>query len=70
LEYIGEAIRVIPKFFRSDSSAFALRVTAATMTIGIICFLEASQRWFIEQRLLWAMVMVRYNPPSFLKDVH
>ena len=28
------------------------------MTIAIICFLEASQAWFLQQRLLWAMIMV------------
>ncbi|KAK5126657.1 hypothetical protein LTR85_009591 [Meristemomyces frigidus] len=57
-ERIGETIRLIPKFFRSDASAFGFRVVCATMTIGIICFLEATQTFFLQQRLLWAMIMV------------
>jgi len=57
-ERIGDGIRKIPRFFRSDSSAFGLRVVCATMTVAIICYLEASQAWFIRQRLLWAMIMV------------
>lgn len=52
-EKIGQALGRIPHFFRSEESMFAFRVVAATMTIGIICYLSASQAWFIEQRLLW-----------------
>lgn len=57
-ERIGETIRLIPQFFRSDASAFGFRVVCATMTIAVVCFLEASQTFFLEQRLLWAMIMV------------
>lgn len=57
-ERIGEVLRLIPRFFRSDASAFAFRVTAATMSIAIVGFLEASQVWFQDQRILWAMIMV------------
>ncbi|KAH9829614.1 putative ER transporter, 6TM, N-terminal [Teratosphaeria destructans] len=57
-ERIGEAIRLIPKFFRSDDAAFGFRVVCATMSIGIVAFLEASQTWFLTNRLLWAMIMV------------
>ena len=56
-ERLGEAIRSIPQFFRSDASAFGFRVVVATMTIGIVCFLESTQTFFLEQRLLWAMIM-------------
>lgn len=38
-EKIGETIRIIPRAFRSDASAFGFRVTLATMSVGIICFL-------------------------------
>lgn len=58
LERLGDSVRSIPEFFRGDNSAFGFRVACATMTIGITCFLEASQTFFIEQRLLWAMIMV------------
>ncbi|KAK5111110.1 hypothetical protein LTR62_005309 [Meristemomyces frigidus] len=57
-ERIGESIREIPKFFRSDASAFGFRVVCATMSIAIICYLEATQNFFLKQRLLWAMIMV------------
>ncbi|KAK4547039.1 hypothetical protein LTR36_001260 [Oleoguttula mirabilis] len=58
VERMGERIRLIPKFFRSDASAFGVRVVCATMTVAIICYLEASQTFFLEQRLLWACIMV------------
>jgi hypothetical protein len=31
---------------------------AATMTIGIIAFLESTQAFFVAQRLVWAMIMI------------
>jgi hypothetical protein len=46
-EKIGEIIRLIPRGFRSDASSFGFRVTCATMSIAIICFLEASQTFFL-----------------------
>ncbi|KAI5369974.1 Putative ER transporter, 6TM [Septoria linicola] len=57
-ERMGEAIRLIPRAFRSDASAFGFRVACATMSIAIICYLGDSQTWFLENRLLWAMIMV------------
>ncbi len=52
-EKFGEAVRKIPYFFRSDSSAFGFRVVAATMTMGIVCYLRATQQFFLVNRLLW-----------------
>ena len=57
-ERIGDRIRLVPKFFRSDASAFGLRVAAATMSIAIIGYLRDSRTFFLQQRLLWAMIMV------------
>ncbi|SMR51033.1 unnamed protein product [Zymoseptoria tritici ST99CH_1E4] len=57
-ERIGEMIRLIPRGFRSDASSFGFRVTWATMSVAIICFLEATQSFFLKHRLLWAMIMV------------
>lgn len=59
-EKIGNGLRGFSNFFGSPESAFGMRVAAATMTIGIVAFLEATQRFFIEQRLVWAMVWL--NP--------
>ncbi|KAI9810541.1 MAG: hypothetical protein M1827_006214 [Pycnora praestabilis] len=50
--------QVIPRFFSSSDSAYGLRVAAATFTIGICAYLHNSQHFFIEQRLVWAMIMV------------
>jgi hypothetical protein len=57
-ERIGDNIRKIPDFFRSSSSAFAFRVTCASMSIAIINYLHDTQKFFQEQRLLWSMIMI------------
>ncbi|KAF2466093.1 uncharacterized protein BDR25DRAFT_237792 [Lindgomyces ingoldianus] len=57
-EKAGNWIRVIPGFLRSPESAFGLRCACATMSIAIIAYLRDTQRFFIEQRLVWAMIMV------------
>ena len=54
----GNSVRQISAVLGSQSSAFGFRVACATMSIGIIAYLEATQKFFIEQRLLWAMIMV------------
>ncbi|KAK4212025.1 hypothetical protein QBC37DRAFT_401957 [Rhypophila decipiens] len=54
----GQLLRSLSKFFGSEESAFGFRAACATMTIGIVAFLESSQRFFVEQRLVWAMIMV------------
>lgn len=33
-------------------------IAAATMTIGIVAFLERTQSFFVAQRLVWAMIMI------------
>jgi hypothetical protein len=58
LERVGDAIRVLPGFLRSPESAFGFRVAAATMSIAVIAFLHQTQLFFVENRLLWAMIMV------------
>jgi hypothetical protein len=57
-EKIGDQIRKIPDFFRSDASGFAFRVTCASMSIAVINYLHDTQRFFQEQRLLWSMIMI------------
>lgn len=57
-EKIGEIIRLFPRALRSDASAFGFRVSAATISIGIICYLHDTQNFFLRNRLLWAMIMV------------
>ncbi|KAE9984928.1 hypothetical protein EG328_008126 [Venturia inaequalis] len=55
---LGDSIRGFPAFFRSSHAAFGFRVAVATMSIAIIGFLHDTQTFFVQNRLLWAMIMV------------
>jgi hypothetical protein len=57
-EKFGNGIRAISRFLGSSESAFGFRAACATMTIGIVAFLGDTQLFFIQQRLVWAMIMV------------
>lgn len=57
-ERFGNGLRKFSRFFGSQESVFGFRVACATMTIGIIALLEHTQVFFVEQRLVWAMIMV------------
>jgi hypothetical protein len=62
----GNRLRTIPRILQSVESAFGFRVACATLSIGIIAFLEKSLKFFIEQRLVWAMIIVAIGEfPSF-----
>ena len=54
----GNRVRQTSEILGSQESAFGFRVAVATMSIGIVAFLQSTQTFFIEQRLLWAMIMV------------
>ncbi|GAB1320884.1 ER transporter 6TM N-terminal domain-containing protein [Madurella fahalii] len=57
-QHFGNALRNVPKFFGSEESVFGFRVACATMTIGIVAFLERTQQFFMAQRLVWAMIII------------
>ena len=57
-ERFGNGIRATSRFLGSPESAFGLRCACATMTIAIVAFLGDTQLWFIQHRLVWAMIMV------------
>ncbi|KAJ8125782.1 hypothetical protein O1611_g7856 [Lasiodiplodia mahajangana] len=57
-ERTGNAVRAVSKFFSSEESAFGFRCACATLTIGIIAFLEQTHVFFQEQRLVWAMIII------------
>lgn len=57
-QHFGNGIRTIPRFLGSTESAFGFRVACATLTVGIVAFLRNSQAFFIEQRLVWAMIII------------
>lgn len=57
-EHTGNAVRAVSKFFSSEESAFGFRCACATLTIGIVAFLEQTHVFFQEQRLVWAMIII------------
>jgi hypothetical protein len=66
-EKFGNGIRAASRFLGSWESAFGFRCACATMTIAIVAFLGDTQRWFVEQRLVWAMyVFPSTNSPLML----
>lgn len=48
----------LPRFLGSDLSMFGLRVACASLCLGIVALLQNSQEFFIQQRGVWAMVVV------------
>ncbi|KAL8708074.1 MAG: hypothetical protein Q9220_007006 [cf. Caloplaca sp. 1 TL-2023] len=54
----GNGVRAISEVLASQESAFGFRVACATLSIGIVAYLRNSQAFFIQQRLVWAMIMV------------
>jgi hypothetical protein len=65
-QHFGNGIRKIPHFLGSTESAFGFRVACATLTVGIAAFLKETQRFFIEQRLVWAMIIIVRTPSQIL----
>lgn len=57
-QHFGNVVRTIPRFLGSTESAFGFRVACATLTIGIVAYLKDTQKFFIEQRLVWAMIII------------
>ncbi len=57
-QHFGNGLRTIPRFLRSPESAFGFRVACATLTVAIVAFLKDTQLFFIEQRLVWAMIII------------
>ncbi|KAI1871436.1 uncharacterized protein JN550_004430 [Neoarthrinium moseri] len=58
IEHMGNGLRLVNRFFGSQQSLFGLRVACATMTVGIVNFLEPTQEFFVKQRLVWAMIII------------
>ena len=57
-ERFTNGLRGVGKVLGSPESAFGFRVACATLSIGIICYLEKTQAFFQDQRLVWAMIMI------------
>lgn len=57
-ERITNFLRILPRALSSSESAFGFRAACATMSIGILAFLEQTQGFFVKQRLLWSLIMI------------
>ncbi|TDZ31098.1 Uncharacterized protein C8035_v001458 [Colletotrichum spinosum] len=57
-QHLGNKVRQVSAFVGSGESLFGFRVAIATMTVGILAFLQNTQSFFNEQRLVWAMIMI------------
>jgi len=55
---LGNGLRTVSAGLGSRESGFGLRVACATMTVGILAFLEATQKFFLDQRLIWAIITI------------
>ncbi|KAF2817756.1 uncharacterized protein BDZ99DRAFT_565457 [Mytilinidion resinicola] len=58
VEKFGNILRRALSSLGSDSFKFGLRIVAATMSIGIVAFLKSTQHFFVEYRVVWAVVMI------------
>lgn len=54
----GNEIRKIPKFLGSEAVSFGARVTVAVMSVGIMAFLKNTHAFFVQQRVVWCLVMI------------
>lgn len=61
LERMGDNLRKIPRVLRNKHSVFGFRVACATMSLAIVAYLRDSYQFFIEQRLIWALIMVVFS---------
>ncbi|KAL6709145.1 hypothetical protein ACN47E_001961 [Coniothyrium glycines] len=57
-EKFGNLIRSVSHFLRSPESSFGFRAACATMSVGIIAFVRPTQTFFVEQRLVWSLIMI------------
>lgn len=57
-ERFGDGVRALSALLSSEASAFGLRVAFATMTVAVVGFVEATQVFFQQHRLVWAMIVI------------
>ncbi|KAG8533531.1 uncharacterized protein KY384_001271 [Bacidia gigantensis] len=54
----SNGFRLIADTLGSTASQFGFRVACATMSVAIVAYLENTRTFFLEQRLVWALIMV------------
>ena len=57
-EKLGDKLRIVPGFLAAPEVAFGFRVACATMSLAIVAYLEQTQQFFFQQRVVWAMIMI------------
>lgn len=57
-EKFGTYLRTLYYFIGSENSALGLWAACATMTIAILAFLKNTHIFFINQRVVWAIVSI------------
>ncbi|KAI0020868.1 hypothetical protein F4780DRAFT_315402 [Xylariomycetidae sp. FL0641] len=55
---MGDILRGFSRFISSEESMFGFRAACATLTIGVVAFLQDTYIFFIQQRLVWAMIII------------
>jgi hypothetical protein len=57
-QYLGNELRKMSAGLGSKESVFGFRVACAAMTVGILAFLEDTQKFYQDQRLSWAIFTI------------
>ncbi|KAL1305049.1 hypothetical protein AAFC00_001990 [Neodothiora populina] len=57
-EWFGDQLRALSSMMSSDQSVFGFRVACASFTVGILAYLHQTQDFYLEQRLIWAMIVI------------
>lgn len=64
-ERITDTLRWLPHALRTRHSLFGIRAALATISIGIIGFLSETRPFFLQQRGMWALIMVAISMDPF-----
>ena len=59
LAITGQCLRRCTNVLRSSHAGFAIRVACAVLCSQLAAFLRQTQRWYNEQRVVWASITVR-----------
>jgi hypothetical protein len=57
-------IRAIPQALASEASTFGFRAAVATMSLGVLAYIEQTHRFFQDQRVVWALIMTAISMDS------
>ena len=57
-ESVGDQLRRLSGLLSSDEVGFGFRVACATMSIAVMAYIEQTQVFFFQQRVVWALIMI------------